>query len=91
MCTTALSCVHGGMLVVNKAECCTPLSLLDRRTSALPSPMILKSLGAFACVDTLCHDVLPGSFRAVAPVFCGNAPSRSSGKDELNFAHELGI
>lgn len=53
--------------------------------------MILESSGATAHGDTLCHDVLPGSFRAVTLEFCRNTTSTSSVEIELNFARKLGI
>lgn len=90
MCTTALSCVQGGMLVVKKAAVAHLLSVLGRRTSAPPSPVILKTWGAISRGDTLCHDALPAGFRATS-VFCGNATGCSAVKDELNFARKLGI
>lgn len=65
-----------GDAVVNKALCVAhPLSLLVRRTSALPSSMILKSLSAFACEDTLWNDVLAGSFRTVTQCFMEKPPA----------------
>lgn len=90
MCTTALSCVHGGMLVVSKAVLHTPVTSGQKDQCSTP-PMILKSSGAIAHGDTHFHDALPGRFGGVTSVFSGNATSSSAVKEELNFACKLGI
>lgn len=90
MCTTALSCVHGGMLVVSKAVLHTPVTSGQKDQCSTP-PMILKSSGVIAHGDTHFHDALPGRFGGVTSVFSGNATSSSAVKEELNFACKLGI
>lgn len=77
--TTALSCVRGGMLAVQRALSHT-LALMGRGMSPLPqswSQQVLWHVG-----DTLPYGFLPCRFR----VFCGNAGSSSAAVDELKFA-----